>query len=60
MRQLRRTYEPPAMTAEHLVRTLPREFDRWKQRERASASTAAGKGLTALRRAIGMAGTQNP
>jgi hypothetical protein len=41
MRQLRRTYDTPAMTAEQLVGTLPSEFDRWKQRER--AQTAADR-----------------
>jgi hypothetical protein len=58
MRQLRRTYDPPAMTAEQLVGTLPREFDRWTQRERSSANTTAGKGLAALHGGIGLASTQ--
>jgi hypothetical protein len=30
MRQFRRTYDPPAMTADQLISSLPREFDRWK------------------------------
>ena len=37
MRQLRRTYDPPAMTADQLVCVLPREFERWKQSLRPSA-----------------------
>jgi hypothetical protein len=58
MRQLRRTYDPPGMTAEQLVGALPVEFDRWKEKERSSAGRAASKGLAALRRAVGMASTQ--
>ena len=30
MRQFRRTYDPPAMTPDQLVASLPVEFDRWK------------------------------
>jgi hypothetical protein len=29
MRQFRRTYDPPAMTADQLVSSLPPEFERW-------------------------------
>jgi hypothetical protein len=55
LRQFRRTYDPPRMTADQLSECLPREFDRWKQRQRTSA---AGRGIAALRRAIGMPSTQ--
>jgi hypothetical protein len=41
MRQLRRTYDPPAMTADRLVGALPREFERWKQSIRPSAKAVA-------------------
>ncbi|MGP0059738.1 MAG: hypothetical protein ACLPID_10675 [Beijerinckiaceae bacterium] len=41
MRQLRRTYDPPAMTADQLIGTLPREFERWKQSPRPSAKVTA-------------------
>ena len=44
MRQLRRTYDPPAMTADQLVGTLPREFERWKQTPRPSGNPAAEDG----------------
>jgi hypothetical protein len=30
MRQFRRTYDPPAMSPDQLVASLPAEFDRWK------------------------------
>jgi hypothetical protein len=30
MRQFRRTYDPPSMTPDQLVASLPREFDRWR------------------------------
>lgn len=56
MRQLRRTYDPPGMTAEQLVATLPSEFDRWKHRERAER----GRGMAALRRAFGMSDGGSP
>jgi hypothetical protein len=29
MRQFRRTYDPPAMTVEQLLASLPREFEKW-------------------------------
>jgi hypothetical protein len=41
IRQLRRTYDPPAMTADQLVGALPREFERWKQSIRPSAKAVA-------------------
>lgn len=30
MRQFRRTFDPPAMTADQLLATLPKEFGRWQ------------------------------
>lgn len=41
MRQLRRTFDPPAMTADQLVVALPREFERWKQDPRPSPKATA-------------------
>jgi len=29
MRQFRRTYDPPSMTVEQLLASLPKEFERW-------------------------------
>ncbi|WP_315776032.1 MULTISPECIES: hypothetical protein [unclassified Bradyrhizobium] len=43
IRQLRRTYDPPEMTVDELLKTLPREFERWKSSysKRAQASSDA-------------------
>jgi hypothetical protein len=41
MRQFRRTYDPPAMTPDQLVGSLPREFERWKNASRPAAKAAA-------------------
>lgn len=54
LRQFRRTYDPPRMTADQLAECLPGEFDKWKRRDRASATGVAGKGIAALRRAVGL------
>lgn len=42
LRQFRRTFDPPRMSAEQLLEALPREFDKWRKSERArSESTRA-------------------
>lgn len=41
MRQLRRTFDPPAMTADQLVGALPREFERWTQSPRPTPKPTA-------------------
>lgn len=45
LRQFRRTYDPPAMTAQQLRESLPREFERWLKAPRKDVGAAADAAL---------------
>ena len=46
MRQFRRTFDPPGMTVDQLIASLPREFERWTKPPRSTKGAAAEDALS--------------